>query len=174
MICDKCGFEHNSKSVCPKCGARVVYVNEEYQKRRKEWEESQKNQAIPPLIMHSTREDYDRRHGNDRTTNLDRANKEDRSEKAGLSFDVSQIISKLGKFFSGLGKRISAAVSTLKEKKDKAKKRSNFKQKRIIAIAGAVLLTVIAAIVIITVIRHRDRSRVAYYDGKYMYSGTGD
>ena len=67
MICDKCGFEHNSKSVCPKCGARVVYVNEEYQKRRKEWEESQKNQAIPPLIMHSTREDYDRRHGNDRT-----------------------------------------------------------------------------------------------------------
>ena len=174
MICDKCGFEHNSKSVCPKCGARVVYVNEEYQKRRKEWEESQKNQAIPPLIMHSTREDYDRRHGNDRTTNLDRANKEDRSEKAGLSFDVSQIISKLGKFFSGLGKRISAAVSTLKEKNDKAKKRSNFKQKRIIAIAGAVLLTVIAAIVIITVVRHRDRSRVAYYDGKYMYSGTGD
>ena len=43
MICDKCGFEHNSKSVCPKCGARVVFVNEDYLRRKKEWEEAQKN-----------------------------------------------------------------------------------------------------------------------------------
>ena len=42
MICDKCGFEHNSRSVCPKCGERVVYVNEDYLKRRQEWEEAQK------------------------------------------------------------------------------------------------------------------------------------
>ena len=42
MICDKCGFEHNSKSVCPKCGARVIYVNEDYLRRKEEWEKAQK------------------------------------------------------------------------------------------------------------------------------------
>lgn len=42
MICDKCGFEHNSKSVCPKCGARVIYVNEDYLRRKEEWEKRRK------------------------------------------------------------------------------------------------------------------------------------
>lgn len=61
MVCDKCGFEHNSRSVCPKCGARVVYVNEDYLRRRQEWEEAQKQgrkDALPPGIMHSTREEH--------------------------------------------------------------------------------------------------------------------
>lgn len=63
MICDKCGFEHNSKSVCPKCGARVIYVNEDYLRRKEEWEKAQKAGtagALPPGIMHSTREEHDR------------------------------------------------------------------------------------------------------------------
>ena len=68
MICDKCGFEHNSKSVCPKCGARVIYVNEDYLRRKEEWEKAQKAStagALPPGIMHSTREEHDREKGRD-------------------------------------------------------------------------------------------------------------
>ena len=41
--CDKCGCEHNSRTVCPKCGAPVVIVNEDYLLRRQQWEEQQKN-----------------------------------------------------------------------------------------------------------------------------------
>lgn len=41
--CDKCGCEHNSRTVCPKCGAPVVIVNEDYLLRRQQWEELQKN-----------------------------------------------------------------------------------------------------------------------------------
>ena len=102
MICDKCGFEHNSKSVCPKCGARVVFVNEDYLRRKKEWEEAQKNpeagNSILPGIMFSTREDNDRRHGNDRVTELndkfqddgkkDRNKGKGRSAMTRLSFDA--------------------------------------------------------------------------------------
>ncbi|MBQ8729659.1 MAG: hypothetical protein IJY81_00455 [Lachnospiraceae bacterium] len=42
MICHKCGFEHNSDKECPKCGATVIKVNEEYLKRKKAYEESGK------------------------------------------------------------------------------------------------------------------------------------
>ncbi len=41
--CDKCGCEHTSRTVCPKCGAPVIIVNEDYLLRRKQWEEQQKN-----------------------------------------------------------------------------------------------------------------------------------
>ena len=47
MICDKCGCEHNSRSVCPKCGERVVFVNEDYERRKREWEEAQKKGNTP-------------------------------------------------------------------------------------------------------------------------------
>ena len=26
MKCDKCGFEHNNRNACPKCGARVIFA----------------------------------------------------------------------------------------------------------------------------------------------------
>lgn len=41
--CDKCGCEHTSRTVCPKCGALVIIVNEDYLLRRQQWEEQQKN-----------------------------------------------------------------------------------------------------------------------------------
>ena len=69
MICDKCGFEHNSKSVCPKCGARVVYVNEDYEKRRQAYLEAQKQGKtpdLPPGILHSTEDEHNLRTGKDR------------------------------------------------------------------------------------------------------------
>lgn len=40
--CDKCGCEHNSRSTCPGCGAPVIIVNEDYLRRRREWEKRQK------------------------------------------------------------------------------------------------------------------------------------
>ena len=41
--CDKCGCEHTSRTVCPKCGAPVVIVNQDYLLRRQQWEEQQRN-----------------------------------------------------------------------------------------------------------------------------------
>lgn len=103
MICDKCGFEHNSRSVCPKCGARVVYVNEDYQRRKREWEEAQKQgrkDAMPPGIMHSTREEHMAAKG--------RAEKEPETSKGvpvtvSLSFRVKKYLNiKTIKSFLGL------------------------------------------------------------------------
>lgn len=92
MVCDKCGFEHNSRSVCPKCGARVVYVNEDYLRRRQEWEEAQKQgrkDTLPPGIMHSTIEEHKAAKG--------RAEKELETGKGGpetasLSFRVKKYL----------------------------------------------------------------------------------
>lgn len=84
MKCDKCGFEHNNRNACPKCGARVIFVNEDYARRRKEWEEANRNgkqSNIPPGIMYSTKEEHDMKHGRDRIVNI----KEEGSD-SGLSF----------------------------------------------------------------------------------------
>lgn len=88
MKCDKCGFEHNSRSTCPKCGASVIYVNEDYERRKREWEEAQKSgkgSVIPPGIMHSTKEEHDIRTGKDRMINV---KQEGGSEMMSLSFAV--------------------------------------------------------------------------------------
>ena len=108
MICDKCGFEHNSRSVCPKCGERVVYVNEDYLKRRQEWEEAQKQgkkDALPPGIMHSTIEQ--RKAAKNNAGN--HANKKADIEKGGsetasLSFRVKEVLNpkKIKEFFKTL------------------------------------------------------------------------
>lgn len=112
MICDKCGFEHNSRSVCPKCGARVVYVNEDYLKRKKEWEEAQKNgQKGAPLpgITYSTREDYDRKRGRDTVTGgrAGDSSREGGHEDAGLPFDeIKDWAKKMrGRFAALFGRR---------------------------------------------------------------------
>ncbi len=108
MVCDKCGFEHNSRSVCPKCGARVVYVNEDYLRRRQEWEEAQKKgskDVLPPGIMHSTREEHKAAKG--------RAEKEPETSTGGpetvsLSFRVKKYlnIKTAGIFFRSLWEKV--------------------------------------------------------------------
>lgn len=193
MICDKCGFEHNSKSVCPKCGARVIYVNEDYLRRKEEWEKAQKAGtagALPPGIMHSTREEHDREKGRDTVVSRESYGRQNTqkggSETAGLSFDVVRnviikaaagVIVFLKKHF---GRRKPAEVirelkfDDGKETLDTSKlvvSHKIFKDKLrpVFITAAAVVFATVAAVVIINVIRNIDHSRVFYYDGKYAY-----
>lgn len=193
MICDKCGFEHNSKSVCPKCGARVIYVNEDYLRRKEEWEKAQKAGtagALPPGIMHSTREEHDREKGRDTVVSRESYGRQNTqkggSETAGLSFDVvrSVIIKAVAGvivfFKKHFGRRKPAKVirelkfDDGKETLDTSKlvvSHKIFKDKLrpVFITAAAVVLAAVAAVVIINVIRNIDHSRVFYYDGKYAY-----
>lgn len=193
MICDKCGFEHNSKSVCPKCGARVIYVNEDYLRRKEEWEKAQKAGtagALPPGIMHSTREEHDREKGRDTVVSRESYGRQNTqkggSETAGLSFDVVRnaflkaaavVIVFFKKHF---GRRKPAEVirelkfDDGKETLDTSKlvvSHKIFKDKLrpVFITAVAVVFAAAAAVVIINVIRNIDHSRVFYYDGKYAY-----
>lgn len=193
MICDKCGFEHNSKSVCPKCGARVIYVNEDYLRRKEEWEKAQKagtTGALPPGIMHSTREEHDREKGRDTVVSRESYGRQNTqkggSETAGLSFDVvrSVIIKAVAGvivfFKKHFGRRKPAEVirelkfDDGKETLDTSKlvvSHKIFKDKLrpVFITAAAVVFAAVAAVVIINVIRNIDHSRVFYYDGKYAY-----
>lgn len=193
MICDKCGFEHNSKSVCPKCGARVIYVNEDYLRRKEEWEKAQKAGtagALPPGIMHSTREEHDREKGRDTVVSRESYGRQNTqkggSETAGLSFDVvrSVIIKAVAGvivfFKKHFGRRKPAEVirelkfDDGKETLDTSKlvvSHKIFKDKLrpVFITAAAVVFAAVAAVVIINVIRNIDHSRVFYYDGKYAY-----
>lgn len=193
MICDKCGFEHNSKSVCPKCGARVIYVNEDYLRRKEEWEKAQKAGtagALPPGIMHSTREEHDREKGRDTVVSRESYGRQNTqkggSETAGLSFDVvrSVILKAVAGvivfFKKHFGRRKPAEVirelkfDDGKETLDTSKlvvSHKIFKDKLrpVFITAAAVVFAAVAAVVIINVIRNIDHSRVFYYDGKYAY-----
>ena len=193
MICDKCGFEHNSKSVCPKCGARVIYVNEDYLRRKEEWEKAQKAGtagALPPGIMHSTREEHDREKGRDTVVSRESYGRQNTqkggSETAGLSFDVVRnVILKAAAgvivfFKKHFGRRKPAEVirelkfDDGKETLDTSKlvvSHKIFKDKLrpVFITAAAVVFAAAAAVVIINVIRNIDHSRVFYYDGKYAY-----
>lgn len=193
MICDKCGFEHNSKSVCPKCGARVIYVNEDYLRRKEEWEKAQKAGtagALPPGIMHSTREEHDREKGRDTVVSRESYGRQNTqkggSETAGLSFDVVRnvilkVVAGVIVFFKKhFGRRKPAEVirelkfDDGKETLDTSKlvvSHKIFKDKLrpVFITAAAVVFAAVAAVVIINVIRNIDHSRVFYYDGKYAY-----
>lgn len=193
MICDKCGFEHNSKSVCPKCGARVIYVNEDYLRRKEEWEKAQKAGtagALPPGIMHSTREEHDREKGRDTVVSRESYGRQNTqkggSETAGLSFDVVRnaflkAVAVVIVFFKKhFGRKKPAEVirelkfDDGKETLDTSKlvvSHKIFKDKLrpVFITAAAVVFAAAAAVVIINVIRNIDHSRVFYYDGKYAY-----
>lgn len=193
MICDKCGFEHNSKSVCPKCGARVIYVNEDYLRRKEEWEKAQKAGtagAFPPGIMHSTREEHDREKGRDTVVSRESYGRQNTqkggSETAGLSFDVVRnvilktVAGVIVFFKKHFGRRKPAEVirelkfDDGKETLDTSKlvvSHKIFKDKLrpVFITAAAVVFAAVAAVVIINVIRNIDHSRVFYYDGKYAY-----
>lgn len=125
MICDKCGFEHNNRSACPKCGARVIYVNEDYLKRRQEWEEAQKQgrkDALPPGIMHSTAEEHKAAKG--------RADKEPQPSKGGPeTVSLSFRVKKFSKIIAILFKLLWVRIVALKDRAVNAYKRRFVKRR---------------------------------------------
>lgn len=188
MKCDQCGCEHSSRSVCPKCGAPVIYVNEDYKRRKQEWEEAQKNgnaNVLPPGIRYSTKEEHDRAAGRDRMTEN---YEEGMSETAGLPLSAWK---ERGLALAAkVGERIKKCVRKLKKKKRGAenkvirkidfdeetqtvktpkpavrRKKAAARRKKLTAgiFAGAVLVA--AAVVAVGILLRIDRTRVMVFDG---------
>lgn len=186
MICDKCGFEHNNRSACPKCGARAIYVDEGYLKRRQEWEEAQKKGTagkVPPGIMHSTLED--RLGGND----VDKHEK-GRSETASLSLHVKtavkwvkeKAVSLYGKVKSKFVKRRGANNPVIRDLKFDEKPETLDESKLVLShkvfkdnrkyyfmAGGGVVLIAVIVIILVNVISRIDRSKVLFFDGRFAY-----
>ena len=191
MICDKCGFEHNNRSACPKCGARAIYVDEGYLKRRQEWEEAQKKGTagkLPPGIMHSTLED--RTGGKD----ADRHEK-GRSETASLSLHVKTAVKwvkdKAVKLFnlvkSKIVKRRGANNPVIRDLKFDDKPETLDESKLVLShkvfkdnrkyyfmAGGGVVLIAVIAIILVNVISRIDRSQVLFFDGRFAYFAKED
>lgn len=176
MKCDKCGFEHNNRNACPKCGARVIFVNEDYARRRKEWEEANRNgkqSNIPPGIMYSTKEEHDMKRGRDGIVNI----KEEGSD-SGLSFVALK---------DRIIKAIAAVIVKINKRKERKKKKAEpefagketldtsklvlshkvFKDHKKKFIIGGIAVVLIAVAVPVTVynIKRMDRSDVIFFDG---------
>ena len=142
MICDKCGCEHNSRSVCPKCGERVIFVNSDYERRKREWEEAQKKGSTPPAEP--------KKAPSEKKNNK----KKGFSEMLSLSFAA----------FKGWLIKILARIIV---KWNQLKKRGL--HKRVIGIAAGVMVLAIAIPVLIHNLRRIDKTRVFCFDGKYGY-----
>lgn len=176
MKCDKCGFEHNNRNACPKCGARVIFVNEDYARRRKEWEEANRNgkqSNIPPGIMYSTKEEHDMKRGRDGIVNI----KEEGSD-SGLSFVALK---------DKIIKAIAAVIVKINKRKERKKQKAEpefagketldtsklvlshkvFKDHKKKFIIGGIAVVLIAVAIPVTIynIKRMDRSDVFFFDG---------
>ena len=137
MICDKCGCEHNSRSVCPKCGERVVFVNEDYERRRREWEEAQKKGNTPAKPEKKAIE------------------KEKNTKKKGFSEMLSLSFAAFKKFLIKV-----IAIIIVKYRQFKKQKHN---KPLIIGVCVAILLA-IAIPILIHNLKKRDDSRILCFD----------
>lgn len=187
MKCDKCGFEHNSKSVCPKCGARVVYIDEDYLRRRKEWEEAQRNGQtdvkLPTDIIHSTREEYDEKKGRGGPKYTQGKSESIGPYLAALKRAVIKFVAAIITFFiKHFKKKRGANNPVIRGLKfdDKPETLDNsklvlshrvFKDKRKPIIIGLAVIVIIAAvsITVVNIILHIDNSEVLIFNGKSAY-----
>ncbi len=145
MICEKCGCEHNSRSVCPKCGAAVIYVNDDYLRRKQEWEfgktgtgtvtETEENRTV-------------RRKGF--------------SEMISLSFAA---------FKKKIIKLIALIIVFAGRIKDK---RNRKKLIAAVAAAATAVIVAVSIVLITKSVRNRDDSEVFYYDGHYGYFAVNE
>lgn len=137
MICDQCGFEHNSKGTCPKCGARVVYVNEDYEKRRQAYLEAQKKAAegdksatagvkrtssgviVPPGVHYSTEDEHNMKTGRDRATTRYKADDEESTKDFGavVAGAVEKVLLGIASLVVWTRKRIQKAKKKAKKKR---------------------------------------------------------
>lgn len=185
MKCDNCGFEHNSKSVCPKCGTRVVFVNEDYLRRKQEWEEQQRRggaDQLPSGILDSTK--------GEQQSHKEQQNKNRKggSQRAGLSFDILKnsllkILAVVILFFrKHFVKKRGNHNPVLKDFKPEEKKsglqvekliisRKTYKSKwkPVLIVGGSLCLLMLIAITTVVIFFGRDTSKVLYFDGTAAY-----
>lgn len=177
--CDKCGCEHNSRTVCPKCGAPVVIVNEDYLLRRQQWEEQQKNNLR-----------Y-RKKGEDRgSSDIGRHNGSDR-KKADDSLPAesgqTDIKDRILGFKNSVLSKLRDKRAADDEKRRKREKERNAnelkdnrreqgirqKRRRILAavsVAAGAAVVVVGIFAGVDIYRSIDRSDLRYFDGHRLIS----
>ena len=174
--CDKCGCEHNSRTVCPKCGAPVVIVNEDYLLRRQQWEEQQRNN------LRYKKKGEDKKPGSDSRRSTD----ERQSEKGGTKDGISEKLASVKTDFASKLRDRRSAKDEEKKKKEKERnaeelkdnrreKRLRQRRKRIItvaAVAAGIAVTAVAVTIGINIYRNIDRSDMRYFDGHELVSAS--
>ena len=181
--CDKCGCEHNSRTTCPKCGAPVVIVNEDYLLRRKQWEEQQKNNLRYKKKGESGGGSTRILNSKSQTVkgNSDRDEANDKlKEQKSFKEHIEQLALSLSKKI----RNVSASTKESKAKKEKErnaeelkdKRRENaikLRKRRVITAVAAVVLIIVAVTAVfvgIHIYKGIDRSDVIYFDGHELVS----
>lgn len=196
--CDKCGCEHTSRTVCPKCGAPVIIVNEDYLLRRKQWEEQQKNNlrykkkgerensGIQGSFLEGASVNVGENFKSDRKKGADK--KLNRNSDNDLSEDNSiNIKEKIAVFRNNLFSKLrdrKAAFDEEKRKKEKKKNADDLKDNRreqkikkrrkkiVMSAAVALGIIVVAGGIFagVRIYKGIDRSDVRYFDGHEILS----
>lgn len=183
--CDKCGCEHSQRTVCPRCGAPVIIVNQDYLLRREQWEKQQREQ------LQYKKQEEDRK----KTAEPARERKNGSSEKNGI-YNAQKRESRKAdkpaekreaKKTNGISEKLRALRSERAEKKKKIEKdknanelkdnrrerRQRLERRRMlmaVAVAAGIILSVTAGIVGYGIYKSIDRSDVRYFDGHELVS----
>lgn len=132
--CDKCGCEHTSRTTCPKCGAPVIIVNQDYLLRRQEWEAKQRAN----LRWKSREEAADNIKGNNiEDNNIEETTIEATEEIEGFEFiniasedDKDRrkgniVLEYIGDFVKKITKKLGIKAANIKERQQRIKRHKN-------------------------------------------------